>query len=151
LEPLKKQFWFIKIFFQTLGQKLRLCPFSGEGGCKRWYFGQISAPATTPLRAAAPLAPPCYGPAETIVNEQTFQRLIEAQLKKFLFISSYPMFFAIQQLRGIVPGEIGQKPDRMSSDQTFKGSQSNSRSGFLISRMTRSAFNLNSSMTVSTF
>jgi hypothetical protein len=61
------------------------------------------------------------------------------------------MFFAIQQLRGIIPGEIGQKPDRMSSDQTFKGSQFSSRYGFLISRMARSAFNLNSGMTVSTF
>jgi hypothetical protein len=55
-----------KFFFQTLGQKLRPRSFKWRplfalfqgGGCKRWYFGQICAPVTTPLRAAAPLAPP---------------------------------------------------------------------------------------------
>jgi hypothetical protein len=64
--PQKKVFWTIKIFFQTLRQKLRprslkwrpLFALFRGGGCKRWYLVQICAPVTTPLRAAAPLAPP---------------------------------------------------------------------------------------------
>ncbi len=59
-------------FFQALGQKLRprsfkwrplFALFQGGGGvCKRWYFGQICAPVTMPLRSAAPLAPPLLRP-----------------------------------------------------------------------------------------
>jgi hypothetical protein len=50
------------IFFRTLEQKWRprplICALFQGGGCKRWYFCQICAPETTPLRAVAPQAPP---------------------------------------------------------------------------------------------
>jgi hypothetical protein len=55
------------IFFSDFGAEmapssLNMRPFSGGGGCKRWYFCQICAPETTPLRAAAPQAPPLLRP-----------------------------------------------------------------------------------------
>ncbi len=70
LAPLKKKIGPSKFFCRLSGKNCALVPLNGAptlpffrgGGCKRWYFGQICAPVTTPLRAAAPLAPPCYGP-----------------------------------------------------------------------------------------
>jgi hypothetical protein len=64
--PSKKSFLDHQNFFSDFEAKIApsflkmappLCPFQG-GGCKRWYLVQICAPVTTPLRAAAPLAPP---------------------------------------------------------------------------------------------
>ncbi len=56
-------------FFSDFGAEMHprplKCALFKGGGCKRWYFGQICAPVTAPLRAVAPQAPPppCYGPA----------------------------------------------------------------------------------------
>ena len=56
----------LKKFFSGFGAEmapssLKMRPFQG-GGWKRWYFGQICAPVTTPLRATAPQAPPLLRP-----------------------------------------------------------------------------------------
>ncbi len=107
LAPLKKKLRNPQIFFSDFGAEIapssvKMAPpflpcFFG-GGCKQWYFGQICAPLTISLRAAAPLAPPCYGLAvKFCYNELVYNELPVKVNKKCFgwFRLTYQLIFLV--------------------------------------------------------
>jgi hypothetical protein len=104
----QKKFRNPQIFFSDFGAEIapssvKMAPpflpcFLGGWGCKQWHFGQICAPLTTSLRAAAPLAPPCYGPAVKFgYNELVYNELPVKVNKKCFgwFRLTYQLIFLI--------------------------------------------------------